>query len=97
MPQKYNFWKELPEQLKFTNWSDLIATLAANGIAAIILGSIIGLLFGWQIENVGLFWGWLGGILFFVFIGSLEQIWYFFRFHYRRAFNKQQSEKGGQE
>lgn len=97
MPQSRKFWENVPSTLKFTSWSDLVASLIANGIAAVVLGVVIGGLFGFFAEKVGILWGCLGGILLFVIICSCEQIFYFFRYLCRFALNKQQDKKGGQE
>jgi len=87
MPQKYNSGE--PDLGDWTDW-------VANGITAVVLGVVIGILFGWQFEKAGIFWGCVIWILVFAIIGFRKQIRYFFQFLYRLAFNKQQSEKGGQ-
>ena len=88
MPQKHN-----PGELDFSDWTDWVA----NGLTAIVLGGIIGALFGWQFERAGIFWGCVIWILVFTIIGFRKQIRYFIRFLYQLAFNKRQSKKGDQE
>ncbi len=69
MPQKDNFSK-----LDLGDWHDFFA----NGLGAIILGAIIGTLFGWQFEKAGIFWGCVIWIPVFAIIGFRKQIKCFF-------------------
>ncbi len=85
MPQENN--SEKPDLGDWTDW-------AANGITALFLGSVIGILFGWQFKGAGIFWGCAIWTLVFAIIGFRKQIWYFLRFICRHVFNKQQSRKG---
>jgi vacuolar-type H+-ATPase subunit I/STV1 len=88
MRRSYSFWKNLPRELKFAEWPDLITALIVNGIAAVALGIIIGGLFGWQIGQVGILNGCIGGILIFAILGFCEHFWHFFRFLYYYSFDK---------
>lgn len=65
MPQKHNSGE--PD---FGDWNDWVA----NGIATVVLGVIIGALFGGQVERVGISWGCVAGILLFAVIGFRRQI-----------------------
>lgn len=71
MPQKYN--SDKPD---FGDWTDWVA----NGITAVVLGTVIGGLFGWQFERAGIFWGCVIWISVFTVIGFRKQIRYFIRF-----------------
>ena len=72
MPRKYN-----SSELGFGDWHDFFA----NGISAVILGVIVGGLFGWQTqERLGIPWGCFLGFLLFFCLGFWKQIWYFLRF-----------------
>ncbi len=88
MPRKHNSVK--PD---FGDWCDWIA----NSFTAVVLGTVIGALFGWQFERAGIFWGCVIWISIFVILGFRKQIRYFFHFLYRLIFNKQQDKIGGQE
>jgi hypothetical protein len=99
MPQKRSFWEELPAQLGLKNLGDLGQVLIAEGLAAVVLGLIIGsvlyivlLLEGFFAKSFGL---WLECCLIvtalFVFIALLRgvgQVVRFFRFLCRYTFNK---------
>lgn len=79
MPRKHN-----SGELDFGDWADWVA----NGIEAVVLGIIIGILFGWQAENVGIIRGCAIWIPLFAVIGFRRQIQCLFYLLFRCVFNK---------
>jgi len=62
-----------PNEFNLGDWTEWLAKF----ITAIVLGLVIGVLFGWQVEEVGILWGCVIWILVFTAIGFREQIRYF--------------------
>ena len=69
MPRKHN-----TDKPDFGDWTDWVA----RSITALVLGAIIGILFGCQFERAGIFWGCAIWILVFAIIGFRKQIRCFF-------------------
>jgi len=68
MRQKYN-----SEELNLGDWTEWLA----KGIVAITLGTIVGVLFGWQAEKIGILQSCIIWVLVFAVIGFREHIRYF--------------------
>ena len=60
-------------ELELGDWTDWLA----EGITAVTLGTIVGVLFGWQIERIGVIQSCIIWILVFAVIGFRKQIRYF--------------------
>lgn len=79
MPHKYNYG-----ELDFGDGHDFFA----KSVTAIVLGGIIGYLFGVQVERIGILWSCVAGIMLFAVIGFRKQIRYFVRFLFSKQATK---------
>jgi hypothetical protein len=61
------------DEIELGDWTDWLA----EGITAVTLGTIVGVLFGWQIERTGVAQSCVIWILVFAAIGFRKQIRYF--------------------
>jgi hypothetical protein len=72
------------DEIELGDWTDWLA----EGITAVALGTIVGVLFGWQAEKIGILQSCIIWILVFAVIGFRKQIRYFIRLLLRHTTGK---------